>query len=65
MNGYRVIESNEALGTMRYRGDYLSRATAEERCREILGDPARHRRFYALLIEGPDRTRVEVARGSA
>jgi hypothetical protein len=66
MTGYRVIESNEALGTMRYRGESTrDLALALETARIVFGDyPSRRRRFYVVLLETPGG-RVEYRRGTA
>lgn len=66
MNGYRVIESNECAATMRYVGDpFADFDAAKGRALERMGDPARKRRFYCMLVESPDGTRQEITRGTA
>jgi hypothetical protein len=51
---------------MRYVGDpFADFDAASTRALERIGDPARKRRFYCLLVESPDGSRVEIARGQA
>lgn len=64
---YMVIESNEQLRTMRYvcGGPFREEQDAVDRALERMGDPARKRSFYALLVESSDGNRREIVRGTS
>lgn len=62
---FRVIESNEAAGTMRYIGEpFATIEAADTYARARIGDATRKRRFYVLLVEH-DGGRLELYRGLA